>query len=1467
MQTVTSEMLQKPSAARIYPLNRLEKRSFWARVALFIVDGSVASVAAIFAMALAALLPAGEAAAQTACTPSAGFTDCQRYSYTGADQTFIVPAGVTSVQARLWGAAGGGANSTFYQAQGGGGGGGYSLGTIAVTPGQTLTLTVGQGGIMNSVASTYGGGGAGGASSAAIRQGASGGGMSAIWSGASKTAAATRLVAGGGGGASPGADVPSPFAGGGGGTSGGQDGVPTQSGRGGTQTAGGAAATGTSSCTLTPTPGTQFQGGRGARATNLSSFEGGGGGGGGWFGGGGGLCQNAATQNGAGGGGSSYIAGTGVTGASTTAGQNFPYAGGNCAGSAASGGASDPFYVTGLGVGPCYGNGGNGQIVIQWARPTVTITKISNGGVGAFTFTGGNGWTSQTITTVTAGVGETGATQILAAAATATTITESTIPTAFTLTSITCTGLGAGGVYTPDIGARSVTFDAAATAVGANIACTFTNSAADMSIDLSGMPDGAAGNQFYNGTFTCTNVGSVIALNATCSISGLPAGLGTSCSPTPPVFVGPGNAITCTVFGYPVITSPGTITLTGTTGATNDGNPTNNTATLLLNVVPTVAFIERFGAGPASDGKSVVVSWSTKAERGTAGFRLERYDTGAESWRRLGAALLPGLVVAPHGGDYQLVDLEARAGQTYRYRLIEHDLRGVEHVYGPWTLATTGAAAQIQAKAAAWPGETVGPWKAIKPGYSARPHLPAKPSNASSPLIGAQSASARPATLQSAARQAPAPQAASAATVAGVNFRTTVEGMHVLDATALNQSASLLGLTSDALRTGLGAGQLRLESGGDSQPYYYDSTTDSLIFVGAAYRNRETDSNVYRLRKAAGRVMPAVSGAGPQAGSVGLFRATGRFKQRNTDSSLGYLAFPWIHNEPDAEYWFWDYVYAPYKPSATLNIALTDPAAQGQGVIRVHLRGASNELPGMDHRASIKLNGAPLSGSVEWDGATAAVLEASFDQTTLGPVGPDGAIDVQIEVDGGVLAGSDYSYFLIDRVDVDYNRLMRARHGGVWLRQLPGGVNAVDGLAGAGAIRVIENPGSAQARLRRDITVSAGVLGRKVSFVADAGADYLVSDAPVVPTPEADYASALKTTAHKGRYLIVAPRAFSGAAQALAAQRATAFPGAVEIAWLDDVYDEFSFGRVNAKAIGDFLGYALGNWRAPPRFVVLLGRGTVDHRDLLGFHESFIPVQMAPTRWGLAMSDNRYADVNGDHIPDLSLGRIAVSSAASAQAYVDKLIAYEAAAPGLWSQRAALVADNPDAGGNFVANSNGIASVINRYGGYAISKLYQSATPGAPGVRAALVGGWPAGYGYVNYDGHGSYAQFGDSTENYLRSSDVPALGNGASLPLVAAMSCAVGDSSNPGVLSLMDSLVLQPGGGAIASFAASGLSVSVHANRLNHFFVISLFGARSTIGAAAVYASRNAATGARAIDPFMHDIYVVSGDPAARLR
>lgn len=120
-------------------------------------------------------------------------------------------------------------------------------------------------------------------------------------------------------------------------------------------------------------------------------------------------------------------------------------------------------------------------------QPTVTVNKVSTGGTGTFSFTGSNGIANHTITTSGDSVPTAGTTYTLTTASTTTTVTESAPPAGWTLQGISCSGLGSGGTATPTINGTnggSVSLNAAATASGSAIVCTFTNRklTADLSI-------------------------------------------------------------------------------------------------------------------------------------------------------------------------------------------------------------------------------------------------------------------------------------------------------------------------------------------------------------------------------------------------------------------------------------------------------------------------------------------------------------------------------------------------------------------------------------------------------------------------------------------------------------------------------------------------------------------------------------------------------------------------------------------------------------------------------------------------------------------------------------------------------------------------------------------------------------------------------------------------------------------------
>jgi hypothetical protein len=209
------------------------------------------------------------------------------FGYTGGNQSWTVPAGVTAIYAKIWGAGGGGSHSGWSFGSPGGGGG-HSRGIVTVTPGQTIAIVVGGGGRAQDGYSAYGGGGV---RSTSNSYGSGGGGYSAIFD-TTISSGNELIVAGGGGGGGASRANAGNFGGGGGGLQG-QDGAAQYDGyygyrgRGGTQTSGGIGG---------GNSGSKFQGGQ------ANAY--GGGGGGGYYGGSGGSYIEDDTM---GGGGSGFL--------------------------------------------------------------------------------------------------------------------------------------------------------------------------------------------------------------------------------------------------------------------------------------------------------------------------------------------------------------------------------------------------------------------------------------------------------------------------------------------------------------------------------------------------------------------------------------------------------------------------------------------------------------------------------------------------------------------------------------------------------------------------------------------------------------------------------------------------------------------------------------------------------------------------------------------------------------------------------------------------------------------------------------------------------------------------------------------------------------------------------------------------------------------------------------------------------
>ncbi|WP_226915739.1 beta strand repeat-containing protein [Hymenobacter siberiensis] len=223
------------------------------------------------------------------------------FNYTGAVQTYTVPAGVTSLQVDARAGSGGTGSGGGQFGLNVGGAGARVQATLSVSPGQVLQILVGAGGGYTNGPVLSGGYNGGGSASA----GGTGGGATDL-RGPSGALTDRLLVAGGGGG-------------------GGYYGSPgrSQGGAGGAPNGGDGTFNNGTGITTSATGGTQAAGGSTGGGLGMGGSGGstGGGGGGGYYGGGGGVSTNGG-GGGSGGGGSSWVTPAGSSAPTFTVGAN-----------------------------------------------------------------------------------------------------------------------------------------------------------------------------------------------------------------------------------------------------------------------------------------------------------------------------------------------------------------------------------------------------------------------------------------------------------------------------------------------------------------------------------------------------------------------------------------------------------------------------------------------------------------------------------------------------------------------------------------------------------------------------------------------------------------------------------------------------------------------------------------------------------------------------------------------------------------------------------------------------------------------------------------------------------------------------------------------------------------------------------------------------------------------------------------
>jgi hypothetical protein len=868
---------------------------------------------------------------------------------------------------------------------------------------------------------------------------------------------------------------------------------------------------------------------------------------------------------------------------------------------------------------------------------------------------------------------------------------------------------------------------------------------------------------------------------------------------------------------------------------------------------PTLVTISDFRAYE-EDGQ-LVIEWTTESEMGTAGFYLYRLNEVTGQYDRLNEALLPGLITEPQGGTYRLVDKGTAPYKSNTYLLEEVEGKGSKNLHGPYEAGhgagQAKATIQKSAPAIATAGAVLttdstgvqiftirGTQKAYTPegeqltGYSREPH----PGIARGEVTMAK-------TLGSTAT------VAAQQTGDQIRISVTEDGLYSLTAVKI---AELLGMGLKDVTLLLKNRTLNLSYAGQNVAYEVLKDNSGLQFYGKQLKNNYTDEAIYWLKKSLGQKMTTTVATGSLPIAGGSFTETKRYEKNAFTATA-------LFTDPEADYWFWDYLVAGDavygKKSYTLN-APGISADSGTATLTVRLQGATDSLTGKDHHAVISLNGTTLPGEGQWKGTTGKTLTYSFNQNMLK------AADNTLEIKGTLDSGVPYSIFYVNNIDLKYNRLYSAENNRLQFRAEQTTAVTVSGFS-VPEISLYDLTDPLKPILVTGGTVSNSSGNYSLSFVPKgSNTPYLgVAQNGIIPaTAGASTSTTLRSKSNKADYLIITKEPLKTDLQRLATYRQGQGFKTMTVL-VEQVMDEFGFGNYNPNAIKEFLVYAYRNWATPPKYVLLAGSGTYDYKDNRKFGGNLVPVLMVGTPDGLFPSDTRYADMDGDGVPDLFMGRMPAANAAEVNTLIDKVIGYESGPGGSWAQRVVAAADDKDTAGDFPSDRDAVAALLPA--GYTAQKVTVGEKP-LTEVRTQMFGWIKDGAGMLNYVGHGAWDRM--AQEGLLTIVDVGSMTN-AVQPFVAGMTCVIGNYGMPGVELLSEALVLRPGGGAIAVWSPTGMSLNKEAVELDKKLVRKMYerGGPQRAGEIVTRAIKDYAKGGGM--KFMIDIYNLLGDPALILK
>jgi len=321
----------------------------------------------------------------------------------------------------------------------------------------------------------------------------------------------------------------------------------------------------------------------------------------------------------------------------------------------------------------------------------------------------------------------------------------------------------------------------------------------------------------------------------------------------------------------------------------------------------------------------------------------------------------------------------------------------------------------------------------------------------------------------------------------------------------------------------------------------------------------------------------------------------------------------------------------------------------------------------------------------------------------------------------------------------------------------------------------------------------------------------------------------------------------------------------VKLVDIEQIYAQYGYGNVSAQSIASYIQFAAENMHV--NYVLLVGGDTYDYKNYLAVDSiSFIPTLYGRTGEyvNFAPIDAKFADIDNDNIPDISIGRLPVRTVTELANITHKLQAYENKT---YSKTAIFAADKYDVNNNysFKDDAESMIGVLPQDWQDSITidnKAYLD-DDGVDLAKAKISNSINQGVALTSFIGHSGPKDW--SFSRMFRSNDASLLSNVDSPTLVTQWGCWNTYFVSPTEDTLAHTFMLNANGGAASVLGASTLTKAVHEKGLAKLVLSLLTQNQLTLGEAVTQAKATyAQTNPDAVDVILG--WTILGDPSLRL-